>query len=194
MTNFSINAQILNAISKHICSKDETRYYLKGVNIEISDGVGFAVATDGIIMIVHRFKADVSDCSFIIPSSLIQSLKIKARAKDAHIAYENNMVTITTDGAVLSAPTIDGAYPDWRRAFSVKYVEMKDQYVNFDPLYLQKVIDFAKFVSASGFVVPNGNEPALIKFSRDDLTGIVTPKRMPAGLKIGDVYSRPFYF
>lgn len=194
MTNFSIDAQVLNALSKHICSKDETRYYLKGVNIEISDGVGFAVATDGVIMVVHRFKADVSDCSFIIPASLIQSLKIKARAKDAHITYENNMVTITTDGAVLSAPKIDATYPDWRRAFSVSAVEMKDQHVNFDPLYLQKVIDFTKLVSTSSFVVPNGDEPALIKFSRDDLTGIVMPKRMPGELKIGSWYSRPFDF
>ena len=200
MINFQIDAQVLNAFNANGASTEETRYYLRGVHIEISGGVGFAVATNGHVMFVHRFEADCADIKFIIPSALIKSMKIDKKAKAVSISVPDESanrleVKLSAGAGVFSDFTIDGTFPDWRRA-AVKEITFKDEYVVYGVATLTAMEKVAKALNApKAYIVPNSPGPGLMVFpSRPDITGFIMPMRAAVTLKEGAQFSPPFEF
>lgn len=195
MTEFSINAKILVGLNKYGASVDPTRYYLHGVHIEINGGIGFAVATNGHVMFIHRFEAETADAKFIISSTLLKNLKVDKKIKDVQVKYDGKTIHLSYGALNLSGAEIDGNYPDWRRAVTSE-IEFKDQYVEFGPDVLDDVYKMHKSADGKGRpgLVPNGGGPALVNFGRKDLTGFAMPVRTGPDLRDGAKFKPPFEF
>lgn len=123
-------------------SKEETRYYLKGICIETA---GFAAATDGHMLAARRFApeefaaSDAGAADWIVPfDGKLARAKGKSWLKDRphwlvidRLDLESRAVTlyaiaggdasdalqIPREGIVAIAPAelVDGSFPDWRR-------------------------------------------------------------------------------
>lgn len=90
---------------QHAISKEEARYYLRGVLI--ADGM--AVATDG-----HRLACmpvQYDGPAGIIPAAAVPSiLKVGGR-----LFVSERTWRAETDGAAMAGVLVDGTYPDWKR-------------------------------------------------------------------------------
>ncbi len=117
-----IDLRTLAAVSL-FCSTEETRYYLKGVLIEVgSTGVTY-VATDGHRLAARRIDthSDASPNSltgrWIIPVEDCRALKPSKRGSGLAqlVPYGNNDLLVTYEGKPRLVQPIDGSFPDWRR-------------------------------------------------------------------------------
>jgi DNA polymerase III subunit beta len=107
-------------------SKEEARYYLGGVSIEVTPRCVTYVATDGHRLAARRLfvpegSPDNTDCigQWIIPAATCKALKIGKR--------EDGQATLTTSAngprslilaygnQSIGFEAIDGTFPDWRR-------------------------------------------------------------------------------
>lgn len=105
-------------------SDEETRYYLNGVCLDVVDGIGVAVATDG-----HRLASmPISKGLTAIPSILHRVIMprnsvrmlLGVHAGDAQIVFHrvndsSSTFELNGDGIRLRSKLIDGAFPDWKR-------------------------------------------------------------------------------
>ncbi|NNM75030.1 DNA polymerase III subunit beta [Enterovirga aerilata] len=113
----------------HAISREETRYYLNGVCLEVKDGTLIAVATDG-----HRLAKRETNLgsgatdqpSVIVPRKAVAlslgyagkgeaSFAIHKTADDKRTGYAE----ITANGVRVRTKLIDGTYPDWRHVVPV---------------------------------------------------------------------------
>jgi DNA polymerase-3 subunit beta len=183
-------------------SKEETRYYLKGVFI---DARGFIAATNGLMAFAAHcadaYKlADVkptypSDAlsGVIVPSdAILQAGKAAGRSKGLCYVIERDaqgLWWILYGNARIHFAPVDGSFPDWARIIPVA----PDALVaaHFNPLYIGKLGDMAKALrdgkkdAASLFKLhQNGENPALVTFAsedgqgqRTDCCGVLVPMR-----------------
>jgi DNA polymerase-3 subunit beta len=164
-----INVNYLKAAAL-VTSKEETRYYLKGVAIQASGKGVFIVATDG-----HRLTAfrqaetyDGAPVDIIIPIETVNALK----TKEETVELNGNIL-----GNIIFTP-IEGTFPDWRR---IVPKELNNETAQFNLTYLG---DFAKVAKALGKGTPtcvnhNGYSAALISFGPDvDGFGLLMPTRL----------------
>ncbi|GJE43492.1 DNA polymerase III subunit beta [Methylobacterium soli] len=113
----------------HAISREETRYYLNGICLEVKDGILIAVATDG-----HRLAkretglpAKTADQGNVIFPRKAAALAVQYAGKgEATITAHKGVagdrvgfVEVIADGVRLRAKTIDGTFPDWRRVVPV---------------------------------------------------------------------------
>lgn len=162
-------------------SKDRTRYYLEGVNVEIRKDRIFFTATDGHRMIVatyhHALPHDyVGDKSFIVPTaSLKQAL--------AGVAKNQLEMAGTFDGQFvhlddLRFRPIDGTFPNWRYILPKK---ISSELAQFDGGYIGDLAKAAKLlgVDKNFHIGHNGGDPAVITFgNRDDVFAVQMPRRV----------------
>ena len=117
-----INIETLKAVNL-AASGDESRYYLKGVYVEVAEKTVTYTATDGRVLLSRR-----EDCaepntltgSWIIPSDFIKSAKPSRHADHAIMTLApgpNNSTMLAFTGTItgMAAP-IDGTFADYRRA------------------------------------------------------------------------------
>jgi DNA polymerase-3 subunit beta len=169
-----INVNYLKAATL-VTSKEETRYYLKGVSINAGYKGVFIVATDG-----HRMAAfkqaetyDGAPIDIIIPTETVNALKTKEETVELGKINENQYML----GNIIFTP-IDGTFPDWRR---IVPKELSNQTAQFNLSYLG---DFAKVAKALGkgtpaYVNHNGESAALISFGPNvDGFGLLMPMRL----------------
>jgi DNA polymerase-3 subunit beta len=102
-------------------SKEETRYYLNGVLIDLAEA-GVFVATDG-----HRLAAMPGGETLttlakaldgrrpIVPHDAVSRWLEIGRNQEVDVAFAGPKMRVTSDGAVLTTKLIDGKYPDWKR-------------------------------------------------------------------------------
>jgi len=121
MLSAKINLKTLLAISLCV-SKEETRYYLNGVCVEIAPRFVTYIATDGHRMAVHREELpDNAESNtllgqFIIPSANCASIKLAKRADgDAILSGDSTRLTIEHGADAVSFAPIDGTFPAWHR-------------------------------------------------------------------------------
>lgn len=156
-----------------VTSKEEVRYYLKGVAIQANDKGVFIIATDG-----HRALAFRQSDSYrgqpidiIIPTEIVNSLKTREETVELSNGSQWSL------GNLLFNP-IDGTFPDWRR---IAPSSISNEVAQFNCSYLG---DFAKVAKALGkginpHIGHNGPGPALITFSSDiDGFGLLMPMRI----------------
>lgn len=126
--NCKVSADLfLRALS--CASTEETRYYLKGVQIEPVDGGALLIATDGARMIMLRDKAgEASGGNAVIQVDAGAVKAMRAKRKAPRYSEAGDNLVCVADGRLtvqddLGQPlymqilpaVIDGTFPDWRR-------------------------------------------------------------------------------
>jgi DNA polymerase-3 subunit beta len=126
-TNFAAKAQVLRRLfdkSKFAISTEETRYYLNGVYMHVSDSEGGkvlrCVATDG-----HRLARIDADlpagaegmAGVIVPRKTVGELRKLLDEDDMEIAVSvsETKVRFATPDITLTSKVIDGTFPDYTR-------------------------------------------------------------------------------
>ncbi|MEM6622695.1 MAG: DNA polymerase III subunit beta [Pseudomonadota bacterium] len=110
--------------SKFAVSTEETRYYLTGVYLHVSDEDGTpklrAVATDGHRL--ARIDADLPEGAdtapgVIVPRKTVGELRKLLDDDEAEIAISvsETKIRFSVEGLVLTSKVIDGAFPDYSR-------------------------------------------------------------------------------
>ena len=159
---FSVTADTLKALTL-IAAKDDRRYYLNGVCIDVAvTGAteAVAVATDGhmLIAVPLQLDPDVTAAAgqYIIPRELIDGLKARKGAF-ATVKLDARSVTINVGGANITAPLIDGQYPDWRRVVPRTVTGLASQ-IDADYLHAMKKAHKLLGGSYSPTIAHNGAE------------------------------------
>jgi len=177
-----IPTDILKAAHLFI-GKEQTRYYLQGVNIEAADPGVRLTSTDG-----HRlFTAGVA---FEDPHPAFEAFILPGDAiKRALTGYKELMIEIDeikeTVGGV-SFKAIDGTFPDWRRVAPSKFTGEAAQF-NSDYVHdfgkAAKILNGGKksFNGLGAYIAHNGQSPAVVTFGRDDCMGLLMPMRSAVG-------------
>ncbi|MGB7242950.1 MAG: DNA polymerase III subunit beta [Sulfitobacter sp.] len=126
-SNFSAPAPVLRRLfdkSKFAISTEETRYYLNGVYMHVSDGdsgkVLRCVATDGHRL--ARIDADLPDgaaemAGVIVPRKTVGELRKLLDDDDMEIAVSvsETKIRFATPEITLTSKVIDGTFPDYTR-------------------------------------------------------------------------------
>lgn len=170
-----LNAKILTAINKYASSKEEVRYYLNGVYLDISEDSAFMVATDGWKLLVAPFEnTDIPVGRYIIPRKLIENIKVKKNDNPkVEVTITNDVVSLAFDGAYFMGKLIDGTFPDWRRVIPQ---EQSGEPARFNGSHLKDLEDAAKAVNALKPLVGfNGWNPCWVSFPHSKLFGVIMP-------------------
>lgn len=186
-------------------SKEDTRYYLKGVCLDSSKEGLIAVATDG-----HRLgkfevpvavkeindkgketwrasdKITLPSFSYIVPRSFVKRLGTLANhpflREVCTITIKDGWVHYKDKDEGFSAKLIDGAFPDWRKVFP-KETANKEESVAFSANYLSQIS--AAMKRAHGRNVPialkiKGKNDPVVLHSNDrekKITYVLMPMR-----------------
>jgi len=172
-----INLKALKAVAL-FCSKDETRYYLKGVNLQFRSDHVIMVATNGhMLSVIKQDFADPLDSIIpdtIVPIELIDRIKLHRATDYAELYVDGRRVSMTYMGATYQDGSIDGSFPDYRRVIPAS---VSGETAQFDPQY---ITIFAKAKAMlSGIKSPlvtishNGLSPALMDWVQCDDTHIL---------------------
>jgi DNA polymerase III beta subunit, central domain len=176
-----INLKALKAVAL-FCSKEETRYYLKGVNLQFRSDHVIMVATNGHYLTALRQSLDepldspIADT--IIPIELIDRIKLTKHDDKAELYVDGHKVTITYMGATYVDGHIDATFPDWRRITPFSVSGEAAQYdASYAALYIKAARMFDK--SAQIKIAHNGLSPALVTWlpveSGLDAFGVLMP-------------------
>jgi len=167
-------------------STDETRYYLKGVCLEISDGGVLAIATDGHRMVAIAATDEWSSKmdghtvpgakEIIVPADTLKRIKLNKRITHGTITQSGDEWRIDYYCDAYVFKPIDGSFPLWRRVLP-KHSQV-GAWAHFNP---DHVSDFGKIASVYGSqcsIIPDGPNPAWVAFG-DAVPGIgvLMPRR-----------------
>jgi len=181
-----LNLKLLK-VAALVASKEETRYYLKGVAVQAGPRGAYIVATDGHRALAFRQSGDaLPEINIIIPADIIAGIKLNKHIDEATLTRESDTHwRIDYCGTATIFAPIDGTFPDWRR---IVPKETSGETAQFNPAY---VGDFAKVAKALGRGEPcvkmahNGQGPALVTFGDDvDGFGLLMPTRANYGSTI----------
>lgn len=180
--NIIVKPHVLKALTNHVApwrEKEERRYYLKGMLVELHPDRTIYVATDGHILVAHYHRSgnDVDKTvQIIVPAEFIRSLKVKARQDIACFQLSDDCKTIGFNGTTVDC--VDAKYPDWRRVVSADKLSGKK--ASYDPRLLCKLFD--AIGDCEGFdkplirsLVPNGDRATRLTIG--DTLGIIMPFR-----------------
>lgn len=176
MTTFTLPAATFVAINKYAASKEATRYYLNGVCIEVRDGKGFMVATDGHKLLCAPFGTQEPDGQYIIPRTLIANLKISRKSEqNVTVGIEGQRVTLTHGDGAFVGQLVDGTFPDWRRAIPS---EQNGEFAQFLGAYVKDMDDAAKTAGFGNraYIGLNGNNPTWVSFTGEEMFGVIMPR------------------
>jgi len=170
--SYSAPAPVLRRLfdkSKFAVSTEETRYYLNGVYLHVSqDGdqpVLRAVATDG-----HRLaridaalpEGAESAPGVIVPRKTVGELRKLLENDEAEIAVSvsETKIRFTADGLVLTSKVIDGAFPDYTRVIPLGNTRRMEV----------DAADFAAAVDRVATVSQERNRAVKLAMEQDKLT------------------------
>ena len=187
-------------IGAALCApKNDVRYYLQGVCLQIRDNHIYTIATDGLHLIAQHHGSAISNCGkhlddleIIIPLDAIKSIK-KPGKKDlpnliVTIDLVNNFYML---GNIVFTP-IEGKYPDWRRVLpdQIKIRPHEDQpnvqvnthlLNNLETAFLTIRGLNPKSMDARCALVKDTIDPAtpiILHDCQNDLMGVVMPVRL----------------
>jgi DNA polymerase-3 subunit beta len=179
----SINLNTLKSVA-HAVGKEETRYYLMGVQLEAGKDGFTMVATNGhMLLCAFQPYGELAPQdhmpSVIIPASLIAKLKVKRNA-DAWAELTVNGLDLSFDyrGETFGGKAIDATFPDWRRivpgTVSGETAQFNGDYI----ATLQKAGNvFLESDKAIPHIHHNGESPSLVTFGGDKFFGVLMPVR-----------------
>lgn len=166
-----IDLATLAAVSD-FCSKEETRYYLRGVLIEIdADGATY-VATDGHRLAARRVSlpkdaaANTLVGQWIIPLEECKAFRLgRSRITEAALTLADGWLDVSFLGNARRFRPVDGTFPDWRRIVPTKAEGALKLGVN--ATYLASVYKLAQALNI-GPVVPHWNNGDACAFTFGD--------------------------
>ena len=187
-----VNLKYLQSLAKHIAPKSDTRYYLNGVLLEVTEAGRFYVATDGHKLVAIREARQDGDTigQWILPRDVILGIKIQKSGRNPveHAELETGGAKAKIDycstGTVFAF--VDGKFPDWRR---VVPTAPTGEIAQYNPDYLVAVRDCAAASVGIGrysglYMAHNGTGAGLYQCASPDFIGIIMPLRLDRG----DVY------
>lgn len=170
-----IDIKSLKAVSL-AASRDGTRPYLNGVNLQLRDGAATLVATNGHILMGVQFASFDEPCNVIIPLSLINKIKINKKIIIAQVTVINSKIMIKYDGIVYGCHAIDAEFASWKCVVPRTISGIPSQ---LNPKYLSVFTSAAKIMGStySNITVGhNGHSPCVVDWYPDAL-GIIMPLR-----------------
>ena len=181
----TINMDILKAVNL-AASTEETRYYLNGVLIEVTENAVRYVATNGHILLTMIEKSPYANTmtgSWIIPHKWIKNTKGLA-LKDApqlELTEQEGMLTFRSPGSASAVTPIDGTFPEWRRTAPKSMRGAKRVIQQFNPDYTMVFAKFAKAMKLEAPFIHHSHEtggPCPVTFGASrDAFGIIMPWR-----------------
>ena len=187
-----INLKALKAINM-FSSKEETRYYLNGVNLRFEAGYIYMEATNGhyFALIRHKIEETQDLPNVIVPRSLIEKIKLDRKSGDfAEYTLENDKVTIDYAGVTYREGRVDAVYPDTKR---IVPETISNDVAQFDADYPALFKKAAKLLGRETVTIGhNGQNPALVDWLPEDFEGfgVLMPMRTSDALKASPVWSR----
>ncbi len=174
-SNFSIAAPALRRLfdkSKFAMSTEETRYYLNGVYLHVSDGengkVLRCVATDGHRL--ARVDADLPENALDLPGVIVPRKTVGELRKllddddmEVAVSVSETKIRFATPAITLTSKVIDGTFPDYTRVIptgNTKQLEVDAS-------------EFAKAVDRVATVSSERSRAVKLSLSEDKLTLIV---------------------
>lgn len=190
---YEIDLRAIKAAS-YAMSSEETRYYLKGVCLEISAAHGvLAIATDGHRLIAMQ-AAPGNDgtvpgfdmpnpLEIIIPADTVKRLKINKRFSDGILRHMGGLQwQIDHDGQIWAFQPIDGSFPAWRRVLP-KHTAPGER-AHFNPDYLADMKKAGEIYEkgTDAAIITDGGDPAWCRWNSANVPGfgVVMPKRLLA--------------
>jgi hypothetical protein len=184
MQTATIDLPTLRAIAA-FASKDETRYYLKGVKLTADANGSEYVGTDGRRLAARRVElpADAERNtligSWIVPLESAKSLKPSRRApaETATMRSESGMLHLEHGGTGISCRPIDGTFPHWETLVPAEVSGETSHGV--DGSYLASVEELAKSLGIGPVqTFWNGSGPACFNFaSCANTIALIMPRR-----------------
>lgn len=181
----NLDVAVLKA-ANYAAADEETRYYLRGVCVEIAADCVTYIATDGHILFAHRALTDVNTMRgvYIIPSDTIDDIRLgKKDITQATLErgdYPKLILRTHNATRMTVFEPVDGTFPDWRRvtpAWSSGKTECA-----YDP---QLMIRLWKASKAMGGgmpdLSPNDDKAALVLFGVAGTFGLIMPMRALEG-------------
>lgn len=173
-TQFELSSDPLAAVSLFAPKKD-IRYYLNGVFLEIYSDRVIAVATNGYYEAAYRERLPVpldieKPIGVIVPLELLPKLPkgsmVSITVGDATAQPRVRQLTIATGKhPTLTGQSVDGSYPDWRRAIPEK---TSGEPAEYGPDPMAVISAAAKRLGAGGLDYAfsyNGSGPAIVTFT-----------------------------
>ena len=184
------------AVLKLFAADKDVRFYLNGINLEIGRKETRLVATNGAMLGCFRVESEQPDVGapltdIIIPNDLLKPIKptglveitigeleTKDNGKGKEVPVSNaRPVTLTYAGLSISGKTLDGTFPDFRRAIPSK---VSGQPAQFDLRFTGTLAKAWSILHGGkgphcvglGF---NGNDGALITLADENFVGVIMP-------------------
>jgi len=190
----SLNLKALKAANL-FASKEETRYYLNGVFLTVTERAALYVATDGHRLLCHRedlaegAESNTLTGSWIVPSTAIDAIKggtgrfADAPATLAEIGNGEFRLD-APKGATIFKP-IDGSFPDFRRVIPpAQDPEKAITPAQFNPHYY---VSFGKAAELLGYCAnaphfhhSDASSPTPVTFGHHETFGVIMPVRNDA--------------
>ena len=192
-----LNLAYLKALNL-AASREETRYYLNGVSVEIgADAIDYC-ATDGHILLAAHQQLDAADNSspptigtWIIPSWVIDKFKLPTHGPKVLLFTKGERLSATLAQLGYGAITfivIDGTFPSWRHVLpsSSEYETalgggrgsaVDNERYDFPPEQLVRLDKAGRLTDAGApAVIARGSAPAIVSYSSSELVGCIMPR------------------
>lgn len=180
-----VDLRVLAALSL-FASKDDTRYYLQGVCIEVEERAVTYIGTDGSRLLVYREdlapdeESHSLEGAFIVPTPHCKHFKLdkdddgRATLRPA----DAGRLTLAHGFMDVTFLPIDGVYPHWRR--SLPRVAASGVPAQFSIKLLSDLGKICKQLELGPpFIAHNGEAPAFVWFSgRPNVLGLLAPLKM----------------
>jgi hypothetical protein len=187
-----IDAQYLHAALNAV-DKDESRYHLSGVLVELREDSITYVATNGHILLAIHNNAPEQDGDkligdFTLPVDVIKSIKLKRHeALWAKLEKEDDApeLKLVYGDHTLTFKPIDGGFPDWRAVVPATF-DPSERFMGYDPKYLTRLWKAGDILGSGPTLIPNGTGPAMVRYAVADAFGLIMPKRTEYDVKKTD--------
>lgn len=195
----AINRTALRAIA--LCAaKDDIRYYLNSVMLEVGPTEYRLIATDSHRLAVYRQEqSNEFTGQFILPIDVVSRVKGATKRNQLDVVtvtltYQNQVsgtFTIADNGTTHHGELIDAKYPDYRNVYPKK---LNGEIAQFNPTYLRDFQKMAEIVRGSDVgavsIGYNGKSAALIDIGDADYQCILMPWRT-ADVELADWVKQP---
>ena len=189
MFTIQISRPMLAAVSRFM-AKQDIRYYLNGVKVEVYANVAYVVATDGHTMAIGRIERESGllmegQGEIILPAESVEKIKatgnnglpIILSVEDPQESGDKRQwFTLNDCGTKTTQQAIDGQFPDWRKVIPYK---PSGEVAYYNPEYLMRCQKAAKDLgSKKGYfeLAYNGNSGALVTFT-ESVMAVLMPMR-----------------
>lgn len=111
--------RLITSVS-YAMAKQDVRYYLNGMLLELGGGKLTAVATDGHRMALADTDTDSTESiSIIIPNETVVELGKMLKSGVIELELSENSIRVDTEFFTFASKLIDGKFPDYRRVIPV---------------------------------------------------------------------------